>query len=359
MPTGNHRVRLILAGAALFCALLVTFACLPGGRDSTNRSFIVKRGTKIGAIAESLAAEDYVRSKYFFILCSVFLYKGKVVAGEYEFSSRLAPYQIAKKMAKGERRVYVLKIVEGYNIYGIGDSIEKAGIMNRQEFLQLSHDPDFLAKNGIDVDSLEGYLFPDTYFFSKETDVDEFLDRIVQRTFKLFDRPDIRQQMQKYRMSLTQVLSLASIIEKEAKLESEKKRISAVFHNRLRIGMTLDADPTVIYGQNGFNREIRKSDLLAQNPYNTYRFKGLPKGPICSPSTGSIIAALFPEQTEFLYFVSRNDGSHVFSASLGEHNHNVAIYRRLKSKTRGSEETRRRTHGWSVPCETVCSRPVA
>jgi UPF0755 protein len=359
MPKGDHRGRLVLGGIALFCALLVIFVCLPEGTDSGTRSFIVKRGTKVGAIARSLQAEHFVRSQYLFMLCSSLLFRGRVVAGEYELSSRLAPFQIARKMARGERKVYILKIVEGYNIYQIGDAVQKAEIMDRNEFLQLTGKRDFLDRNGIDGDSLEGYLSPDTYFFSKETDFDEFLDTIVQRTLRFFERAGVQEQMEKSHMSLPEVLSLASIIEKEAKLEREKKIISAVFHNRLRIGMTLDADPTVIYGQRGFNREIRRSDLLSQNPYNTYRLKGLPKGPICSPSAGSIMAALYPEQTNFLYFVSRNDGSHIFSTNLIEHNHNVMLYQRHKNRTRGSDEVKKRRTGGRAPVPLKRSRVVA
>jgi UPF0755 protein len=133
-------------------------------------------------------------------------------------------------------------------------------------------------------------------------------------------------------MDVFQVLSLASIIEKEAKLEKEKRVISAVFHNRLRLGMTLDADPTVIYGRESFSRSLNKADLSAETPYNTYRLKGLPKGPICSPSKSSIMAALCPEQTDILYFVSRNDGSHVFSRTIQEQNRFVAFYQRNRSR---------------------------
>ncbi len=133
-------------------------------------------------------------------------------------------------------------------------------------------------------------------------------------------------------MDMFQVLSFASIIEKEARLEQEKRLISAVFHNRLRLGMTLDADPTVIYGRESFNRELKKADIEAETPYNTYRVKGLPKGPICTPSKSSIMAALYPEQSDMLYFVSRNDGSHVFSRTMEEQNRFVALYQRNRNR---------------------------
>jgi len=244
----------------------------------------------------------------------------------------MSTFRIAKKMAHGERKVYTLKIVEGYNLFTISDAIEKAGIMDGKTFLQLAHTPKFLESLDIPSDSLEGYLAPDTYFFSKETEVDEFLEKIVQRTFKFFEKEDVKKRMRELNMDMFQVLSFASIIEKEAKLEKEKSVISAVFHNRLRLGMTLDADPTVIYGRESFNRNLKKADLSAETPYNTYRLKGLPKGPICSPSKSSIMAALYPEHTDILYFVSRNDGSHVFSRTVQEQNRFVALYQKNRSR---------------------------
>ena len=228
--------------------------------------------------------------------------------------------------------MYTLKIVEGYNLYTISEAIQKAGIMDGQAFLLLSHHEQYLKALAIPSDSLEGYLAPDTYFFSKETEVDEFLEKIVRRTFKFFEKEDIKKRMQELGINTFQTLALASIIEKEAKLEKEKGLISAVFHNRLRTGMTLDADPTVIYGLGSFNRDLTRADLSADTPYNTYRLKGLPKGPICSPSRSSIMAALYPEQSDMLYFVSRNDGSHVFSKSIETHHRFVAMYQKNKSR---------------------------
>jgi UPF0755 protein len=302
----------ILIVAALLLLPFV-FASMPRGSDSNRSSFIVKRGTKVESIANALESDGYITSRFLFLISSYVLHKGRVMAGEYELSKDMSPIQIARKMANGERKVYTLKIVEGQNMFTIADVIEKAGIMDGRSFLDLAREPEFLSRVGIPADSLEGYLAPDTYFFSKETDVDEFLEKIVQRTFKFFQKEDIKNRMQEVGMTSFEVLSLASIIEKEARLETEKTLISAVFHNRLRVGMSLDADPTVIYGAGSFNRDLKKADLMAETPYNTYRFKGLPKGPICNPSKGSIMAALYPDESDALYFVSKNDGSHVFS----------------------------------------------
>ncbi len=331
MRSRTNRGFVVLVVAVLLLLPFV-FASIPRGSDSNRSSFIVKRGTKVESIANALESDGYITSGYLFLISSYVLHKGRVIAGEYELSKDMSAMQIARKMADGDRKVYTLKIVEGQNIYTIADVIQKAGILDGRSFLQLARKPEFLKRVGISADSLEGYLAPDTYFFSKETEVDEFLEKIVQRTFKFFQKEDIKNRMQEVRMTSFEVLSLASIIEKEARLEAEKKLISAVFHNRLQAGMSLDADPTVIYGAGSFNRDLKKADLMAETPYNTYRLKGLPKGPICNPSKGSIIAALYPDKSDALYFVSKNDGSHVFSRTMQEHNRFVMIYQKNKGK---------------------------
>ncbi len=348
MPAGRHR--LIAAAVVLaFLVSLVMVAVIPRKSHPAVVSFIVKRGTNVGTVAKMLKNEDLVRSRYVFTLCALLLYRGRVVAGEYELSKNMSIVQIAGKMARGERRIYTLRIVEGYNIYTVADAIQRAGIMDGQAFLHLATNEQFLTRLAIPSDSIEGYLCPDSYFFSKETDVDEFLGKVVERTFKLFEQDDIKLQMEKTGMNIFQTLCLASIIEKEAKLEREKPLISAVFHNRLRQGMTLDADPTVIYGRGSFARELTKEDLLADTPYNTYRQKGLPKGPICNPSKSSIVAALYPDPSDVLYFVSRNDGSHVFSKTIEEHNRFVMMYQRHKNRPRAKEEAKKRRSGKNQP----------
>lgn len=332
MPKGTHKRYFALALLIILFTLPLILSAIPNGSDRTPRSFVVKKGTKLEMIGRSLKEADFVRSKYLFLLAALLVHKGKVVAGEYELAKTMSILDIVRKMAAGERKMYTLRIVEGYNLFTIGDAVQKAGILDASSFLRLARNPELLKRLHIPSDSLEGYLAPDTYFYSREVDLDEFLERIAARTFKLFEREDVQQRMREMSMDTLQTLSFASIVEKEAKLEEEKKLISAVFHNRLRIGMSLDADPTVIYGRGHFNGSITKIDLATPTPYNTYHLKGLPKGPICSPSKSSIMAALYPAQNDALYFVSRNDGSHVFSRTMEEHNRFVAKYQRSKGR---------------------------
>jgi UPF0755 protein len=332
MPKGSSKG--FIAAVVLIFLVVLPFilAGIPKGNGGITESFIVKKGTKLRKTAYLLEQNGLVRSKYLFLISSITLHKGKVVAGEYLLSPGMSPKEIARKMARGDRKVYTLKIVEGYTIYTTGEVVEKTGIMKSKDFLRLVSSPAFLSRLNIPAETCEGYLSPDTYFYSRETDMDEFLAKIIDRTTAFFEKDDLQKRMGELSMNSFQVLSLASIIEKEAKREEEKRLISSVFHNRLRIGMSLDADPTVIYGIANFNGNLTKNDLATATPYNTYRMKGLPKGPICNPSRSSIMAALYPEKTEYLYFVARNDGSHVFSKSIEEHNRFVGMYQKHKTR---------------------------
>jgi UPF0755 protein len=243
----------------------------------------------------------------------------------------MSTLEIVRKMGRSERNLYTLKIIEGNNIYTVADTIADNNIMGKDEFLRLARDQNFLRNLGIKSDSLEGYLSPDTYYYSKEIKTDKLIEKIVQRTLKYFEREDIKQKMAALNLDVNKTLTLASMIEKEAKLSTEKPLISAVFHNRLSKGMSFDSDPTVIYGTRSFRSPITKSDLMTYTPYNTYTFKGFPKGPICSPDKSSILAALSPAPVDYLYFVSKNDGTHVFSKDMNEHNKYVELYQRVKT----------------------------
>ena len=179
---------------------------------------------------------------------------------------------------------------------------------------------------GVPADSLEGYLFPETYHFGKFT-TEATLVKIMIDTFKERAlKKEFLQRARKIGFTYHEIITLASLIEKETGKDSERKQISSVFHNRLKKNMPLQTDPTVIYAIENFDGNIRKRDLKIDSPYNTYRYKGLPPGPIASPGLKSIVAALYPEKTTNLYFVSRQDGSHQFSATLNEHNRAVQKY---------------------------------
>jgi len=325
--------RVIAAAVALFLiSQPVILASIPLDTDSRVKPVVVKKGTHIRDVARLLEEQDLIRSSWLFVGCSLVAHRGKIIAGEYELSKQMSIAQIAARMAAGQRKVYTLKIVEGYNLSTVGEALEKSGIIERKAFFRLATDDVFLDKLRIPGDTLEGYFYPDTYFYSKETDIDVFLEKIIRRTFAFFEKEDIKARMAELHMSPYDVLTLASMIEKEAKIEEEKPLISAVFHNRLQNGMSLDSDPTVMYGISMSPKALTRVDLDRPTAYNTYRLKGLPKGPICNPSTSSLLAALYPAPSDFLYFVSRNDGTHVFSRHISEHNQFVTIYQKNKKK---------------------------
>jgi len=330
MRKRQNRNIIVTAIFLLVITQTLIFASIPREGNGEQLNVIVKSHTGLWDIAASLKSEGLISSSTLFVLCTL-PYRGRLIAGEYTLQKDMSIIDIVQKMGRGERNIYVLKIIEGHNLYNIAESAEKSAVMGRDDFFRLMSDPTFLRKLGITGDSLEGYLAPDTYYYSKEVGVDVFIETIVKKTFKNFEKEDIKKRMETINFDIHKTLTLASIIEREAKLKEEKPIISAVFHNRLKQGMPLDADPTVTYGTRAFSSPIRKTDLTTYTPYNTYTFIGLPKGPICNPDKNSITAALYPAQVDYLYFVSRNDGTHVFSRDMDNHNRFVALYQRNKS----------------------------
>ncbi len=308
----------------------IIFASIPRDTDPSRINIIVKNGTSLYGIARMLKDQSLIYSSNLFVLSSLF-YGGQLKAGEYELRKDMSTLEIVRKMVHNERNVYTLKIIEGYNIYTVADAIAENKIMGRRDFLRLTRDQDFLKRLGIKSDTLEGYLSPDTYYYSKEIDADKFIEKIAQRTLKFFERPEVKEKMKALDLDVNKTLTLASMIEKEAKISTEKPLISAVFHNRLQKGMSFDSDPTVIYGTRAFGSPITKSDLMTYTPYNTYTFRGFPKGPICNPDKSSIMAALNPAPVDYLFFVGKNDGTHVFSKDMNEHNKYVELYQRVKT----------------------------
>ena len=326
----KHNKKFFIVVIFILVSLIFILASVSRDKDHSRFNVVVKNGTSLHDIASMLKKEGFIFSSNLFVLTSL-IYGGKLIAGEYELRKDMSTLEIVRKMGRSERNLYVLQIVEGYNIYDVADTIEKNKIMEKREFLRLAGDKKYLRDLGITADSLEGYLSPDTYYYSKEIDADKFIEKIAQRTLKYFEREDIKKQMADLNFDVNKTLTLASMIEKEAKMSREKPIISAVFHNRLLKGMPFDSDPTVIYGTRAFHSPITKSDLRTHTPYNTYAFKGFPRGPICNPDKNSIMAALNPAPADYLFFVAKSDGTHVFSKDMNDHNRNVGMYQRSKT----------------------------
>ena len=213
----------------------------------------------------------------------------------------------------------------------IATVLSEKELIDREKFIQLTLDSSFIKSLDLDVQSLEGYLFPDTYFFARSTPEKEIIQTFVQRLWKAFS-PELLERAKQMKMTVLEVLTLASVVEKETGLSEERSMVAGVFHNRLDRNIPLQSDPTVIYAIEAFDGNIRKRDLSIESPYNTYRVRGLPPGPIANPGEAAIRAALFPTPSDYVYFVSKNDGSHQFSVTLAEHNRAVEKYQKKRHK---------------------------
>ena len=285
-----------------------------------------------------MKGEQLIRSRWAFLwLGKTRDIDRKIRPGEYELDASLSSQEILAKLLSGRVVLHPITIPEGYNLAQIADVLSTQQVTDAKEFTKLVRDRAYIATLGIEADSLEGYLFPETYSFPRGTKAREVIKAMVDGLHRVWSA-EMQEQAARMKLSLHQVLTLASVIEKETGSKEERELIAAVFHNRLRKKIPLQSDPTVIYGLPAFDGNIHKRDLSIMSPYNTYRVQGLPPGPIASPGAHSLRAALFPAQASYLYFVSRNDGTHQFSSTLTEHNQAVEKYQKqpFRKRTRGS-----------------------
>ena len=256
----------------------------------------------------------------------------RIRAGIYRFQEPLSPLEILRILKEGRGILLKVVIPEGLTVSQIAEILEREGVVkSKKAFLEASRDRHFLQSLGLHYPSLEGFLFPDTYLFSPGEDPKKVI-RVMVDNFRRHWPEAFSLRAKELGFTDYEVLTLASIIEKETSVSWEKPLISAVFHNRLKKRMPLCADPTVIYGLGeSFRGDLRREHLRTPSPYNTYLLRGLPPTPICNPGVDSLRAALYPADVPYLYFVSKNDGTHHFSRTLKEHNRAVRIYqRRLK-----------------------------
>lgn len=250
---------------------------------------------------------------------------GQIQTGHYQFTDPATPEQILQRLVAGDVKKVSLTIPEGFTQAQIFDRIEKSGFGNARKLAQLANDPEFIKSLQLEAVSLEGYLFPETYSFTPGIDEAQLLEMMVDQFRRQVDT-NLPAKAKKLNLSRHQLVTLASIIEKETGKTEEMPVISSVFHNRLKRGIPLQTDPTVIYGIKDFDGNLTRKHLKAPTPYNTYLIRGLPPGPIASPGLAALRAAAEPATSKYLYFVSRGDGSHQFSATLKEHNQAVRKY---------------------------------
>ena len=292
---------------------------------------VVEPGTPARTVAARLVELGVLESTRPFLLWLWWTGRDNALqAGEYLFAEPLTPIGVGEKLLRGRVRLYRVTIVEGATRWQVAAAIAEAGFGTLEEALAATTDVGLIADLDPVADTLEGYLYPDTYLAPRGSGADDLVAAMVQgfRDVWTTDRAAAAEELE---MSVRDVVTLASLIEAEAAVAHERTLISAVFHNRLRRGMLLQCDPTVLYAmwlEGRTERNIRRSDLRMESPYNTYVVPGLPAGPIGNPRAASLDAALAPADVEHLYFVARNDGSHVFSNTLREHNRMVDRYQR-------------------------------
>jgi UPF0755 protein len=243
----------------------------------------------------------------------------RLQAGAYEFGPEFSELEVLLSLRYGDIATRTVTVPEGYRASQIAALLEESIGIDADEFASLVRDPTFIAELGVAAPSLEGFLHPASYRFTLETTPRGVIRRMVQKTWDVYDEK-FEARAERLGLSTLAVMTLASIIESEAAVDSERSRISAVYHNRMRTGMRLEADPTVRYATGKYDSRLFYGDLEVDSPYNTYRHDGLPPGPICNPGTASVRAALFPlEACDDLFFVANGDGTHTFSRTYAEH----------------------------------------
>ena len=303
---------------------LYRFAHQAGAQPPTL--ILIESGSSLKKIARELQNHKLISSSKRFIILNRFLQSTTLLkAGEYLIETAASPVEIIETLKRGrvfQRRV---SIPEGFTLRQIGARLQVRGLCQNDEFIQLTSSPASLKSWQIPGPNLEGYLFPSTYNYSRQTSCRQIVEKMLSTGQKRFQK--LAAKCPKHVLNQHQILTLASIIQKEAGNNDEMPVIASVFHNRLQRRMRLASDPTTIYalGEN-FDGNLRRRDLLNPSPYNTYHHHGLPPGPICSPGSKAIMAACNPDQTDYLYFVSRNNGQHQFSRTLKEHNRAVRKY---------------------------------
>ncbi len=294
----------------------------------------VPRGAGLSSVATELEQQKIIYSAlHMRLLGRLRGLDREIRTGDYRLTDAMTPGQILEKMARGETDARRFTLPEGYSIFQAAELLEKAQIFKKEAFLEACRDRVLLNKLELPGKSVEGYLFPGTYLVGFHTDERSLITEMV-REFR-FRTTTLTQLLEQSDFDLHQVVTMASMVEREAVSIEEMPLISSVFHNRLRVGMPLQSDPTAIYGIRIFGGTVTRQDVQRSTPYNTYRIKGLPPGPIGNPGIEAMRAVLQPATTDYFYFVARKDGTHQFSRNLQEHNQGVQRFLR-KGKKKGS-----------------------
>lgn len=321
--------RLIVIVVILAAALLAYGLLLPAGPNQ-QKLVQLKSGSSARHIAAELKKAGVIHSQYAFLFWHYTHGHKPLKAGEYAFDHPARLRDVYDRLVRGDIYVHYVIIPEGYNIFDIAHALEDAGLGRHEEFLQVARTDVSLVR---DLDpqapTLEGYLFPDTYRFTRTQSMHDIAAVMVHRFRQAAHEIGLSQDFHS-------IVTMASIVEKETGVDTERPEVASVFYNRLQRHMALATDPTVIYAallNDRYRGTIYRSDLQYDSAYNTYKHQGLPPGPISNPGKASLLAAMHPSNTTYLYFVSDNQGHHRFSSTIEEHARNVAAYRRAVAQT--------------------------
>lgn len=323
------RLALVIVAICLIVAAIGGYWYFGPYEGFGNKRFVeIEHGMSSSAIAHELARDGVVRAPWVFLTIRLLRPSAPLQAGEYRFGSAATPWQVFEKIRRGEIFYEEITIPEGSNIFDIANILSNMDVVRPRDFLTAAADPALIRDLDPAAPDLEGYLFPSTYRFTHSTTARQFCRMLTQE----FRREWASLGPAAQNADVHRVVTLASLVEKESAIPSERPVIAGVFLNRLRVGMPLQCDPTTVYAaelQSRYHGVIHKSDLANANPYNTYSHAGLPPGPIANPGTEALKAVIDPATTNFLYFVARPDGSgsHQFSATLQEHEKAVLAYR--------------------------------
>ncbi len=329
----------IIAAVVLTCFVYVAIQLLtPLPVGNKNIEIQIPKGATFRQAVEIFAKENLIRDKNLFLFIGrISRIDRKIRAGYYSIYKSMNSLNLLKVLRRGQIIEYEITVIEGDSLREIAEKLSEKGIVSKEDFEKLSSDKSFLSSYNINAPTFEGYLFPETYKIPKGMDPGEAIGMMINKMREKYT-DKLMSKASEIGLSEREVLTLASIIEKEAVTNEERPLISAVYHNRLKKNIPLQADPTAIYGIKSSKEKISSDDLKRKTPYNTYTIKGLPPGPIASPGMKSIIAALHPADVPYIYFVSNNDGTHRFSVTAEEHQSAVRAYREKKQTGKEKEK---------------------
>jgi UPF0755 protein len=342
-PDRDRRGRAIVAiGFFLFFMLLwlaihyLAEALTTGRHTDTGRPQFrvvqIPSGADVPDIADTLISHGVLKNRLVFKLAATIRRSTRdLKAGEYRFSTRMSPIDVLARLEQGRVMLHRFTIPEGYTIRATAERLEELELADRDEFIKLAEDPDFCAELGVGGPNLEGFLFPDTYKVARGLATRTLIRILVDRFWSVW-LEELESEADADVANVREIVTIASIIEKEALYDDEKPLIGGVIYNRLKRNMRLQCDVTICYALDSYGRPLTNADLHFESPFNTYLLLGLPPTPICSPGGAAIRAALHPADTEYFYFVSMNNGRHKFSATLSEHNEAVYKYQVLNER---------------------------